>query len=85
MYIVHYGSSLFIFSFSIGLAHCPTLYKWGSLIPQVAFADIGSANPWSLQARVKIGQSLADHMSEGIQIILIASDKCYPFCYIDIL
>ena len=29
---------------------------WGSLIPQVAFADIGSANPRSLQAMVKIGQ-----------------------------
>ena len=56
MNIVHYGSSPFIFSFSIGLAHCPTLYKWGSLIPQVAFASIGSANPRSLQAGAKIGQ-----------------------------
>ena len=53
------------FSFSIGLAHCPTLYKWESLIPQVAFASIGSANPRSLQAGEKIGQFLADHLSEG--------------------
>ena len=85
MYIVHYGSSLFIFSFSIGLAHCPTLYKWGSLIPQVAFASIGSANPMSLQAGAKIGQSIADHLSEDIQIFLITSDKWYSFCYIGIL
>ena len=54
------------FSFSNGLAHCPTLYKWGSLIPQVAFASIGSANPRSQQAGAKIGQSIADHLSEGI-------------------
>ena len=55
-HFLHYGSSLFVFSFSIGLAHCPTLCKWGSLIPQVAFASIGSVNPGSLQAEAKIGQ-----------------------------
>ena len=61
-----------------GLAHCPTFYRWGSLIPQVAFASIGSANPRSLQAGAKIGQFLADYLSEGIQLFLIASDKWYP-------
>ena len=56
-----------------------------SLIPQVAFASIGSANPRSLQAGAKIGQSIADHLSEGIQIFLIVSDKWCPFCYMGIL
>ena len=77
MNIVHYGSSPFIFSFSIGLAHCPTFCRWGSLIPQVAFADIGSANPRSLQAGAKIGQCLADHISEPYKYFLLPSDKCY--------
>ena len=37
---------------------CPlsNLLQVGSLIPQVAFASIGSANPRSLQAGAKIGQ-----------------------------
>ena len=57
----------------------------GSLIPQVAFANIGSANPRSLQAEAKIRQFLADHLSEGIHFFLITSDKWYSFCYIGIL
>lgn len=68
-----------------GLAHCPTFCRWGSLIPQVAFANIGSANPRSLQAEAKIRQFLADHLSEGIHFFLITSDKWYSFCYIGIL
>ena len=57
----------------------------GSLIPQVAFANIGSANPRSLQAEAKIGQFLADHLSEVIKKIWIPSDKWCLFCYIGIL
>ena len=80
MYIVHYSSSLFIFSFSIGLAHCPILYNWGSLIPQSTFRCQGVSNPDQDQAIVSLYRAIRTYsFIEFVLLIYIFACTCTPF------